>query len=330
MPKARIAFTPDPQQMALWPAVSGNTINGLGEAQPRRPSPIYWHAPDVTPHGPLQRWFYERTKAEPLLVKVRAERQRAIDEPLAAIAPDRAELSAQRWTDLVKKAAMDAGADLVGITRMRDEWVFQGYEVPQRWIVMLGVAHDYEQMKLAPRPEAAAEVVRQYGRGNQVAKRVASAIRLRGHEAVPHGGPVAGPMLLIPPALECGFGELGKHGSLIHRQLGSNFRLASVATDVPLLANAADSFGADHFCLNCRLCANECPTSAISNQKAPVRGTHKWYVDFDKCLPFFNETAGCGICIAVCPWSRPGVAARLASRASRRSGTGVGLAGPGA
>jgi len=49
-----------------------------------------------------------------------------------------------------------------------------------------------------------------------------------------------------------------------------------------------------------------------------VRGFEKWYVDFDKCIPYFNETHGCGICIAVCPWSRPGAAPRLAEKISRR------------
>jgi len=55
MPRIREPFVPRPEQMALWPAVSGNAINGLGEAAPRRASPIYWHHPDATPHGPQQR-----------------------------------------------------------------------------------------------------------------------------------------------------------------------------------------------------------------------------------------------------------------------------------
>jgi ferredoxin len=49
-----------------------------------------------------------------------------------------------------------------------------------------------------------------------------------------------------------------------------------------------------------------------------VRGAEKWYVDFDKCIGYFNETNGCGICIAECPWSRPGVAPRLAEKLGRR------------
>ena len=31
-------------------------------------------------------------------------------------------------------------------------------------------------------------------------------------------------MLMIPAALACGFGELGKHGSIINRELGSSLR----------------------------------------------------------------------------------------------------------
>ena len=57
---------------------------------------------------------------------------------------------------------------------------------------------------------------------------------------------------------------------------------------------------------------------AIASDKQLVRGDVKWYVDFDKCLPFFNEHQGCAVCIAVCPWSRPGVGLNLANKLERR------------
>ena len=41
-------------------------------------------------------------------------------------------------------------------------------------------------------------------------------------------------------------------------------------------------------------------------------------MDFDRCLPFFNEHHGCALCLAVCPWSRAGVAARLSDKLARR------------
>jgi len=40
----------------------------------------------------------------------------------------------------------------------------------------------------------------------------------------------------------------------------------------------------------------------------------KWYVDFDKCIPYFVETRACGICIEVCPWSEPGQGAWLSEK----------------
>jgi epoxyqueuosine reductase len=43
---------------------------------------------------------------------------------------------------------------------------------------------------------------------------------------------MAGFFVLIPAAIEAGLGELGKHGSMIHRQFGANFGLARVLTDL--------------------------------------------------------------------------------------------------
>jgi epoxyqueuosine reductase QueG len=305
--------------MALWPAVSGNAINGLGDARATQAKPIYWHEPERTPHGPLQRWFYQQSATNPLLQEARALRQRILDTPLGPLASEPVSLEPQAAVDLVKRAARAAGADFVGIAEMRPEWVFEGLSVSQRWIIVIGVAHEYAAMATAPEATAAAEVIRQYARGNQVAKALASAIRALGHEAKPHGGPLAGPVVLIPAAIECGFGELGKHGSIINRELGSSFRLASVLTDLPLLPDRSDTFGADEFCLNCRACADACPPDAIVHSKQMVRGTLKWYVDFDKCLPYFNETMGCGICLAVCPWSLPGRAEGLVHKMAVRT-----------
>lgn len=57
---------------------------------------------------------------------------------------------------------------------------------------------------------------------------------------------------------------------------------------------------------DCRRCTIDCPPQAISDTKALVRGARKWYVDFDRCVPYFAETGGCAICIEVCPRSEPG------------------------
>lgn len=328
--RPRTPWTPSAEQRALWPAVSGNAINGVGEPQVRRPSPVYWHAPDATPHGPLQLWFLSRIT--PRVQAARVERNAALDEPLPPVAEPAAEHDAASWTRLVKVAAYAAGADAVGVTRVQPQWVFEGHAVPQRWAVMLAVAHDWEELRTAPEERAAAEVIRQYGRGIRAAKGVAAAIRAEGHDAVSHGGPMAYPMLLVPAAIAAGLGELGKHGSLINRTLGSNLRLACVLTDVPLVADAPDDFGADDFCTRCRACTDACPPQAIGADRQLVRGERRWYVDFDRCLPFFNEHQGCAVCLASCPWNHPGVAPgmvrKLADRRARLAQAAVLPTGP--
>ena len=149
-------WKPSDDQMRNWPAVSGNSINGVGEQVRRRPSPIYWHPPEKIPHGPLQKWFYERTgNADETLAEARRDRQRAIDEPLVPIAEKSSERNAAEWTADVKRSAFESGADDVGITLLRAEYVFEGHEVPQyRWMVMIAVEHAYDALKAAPSSDA--------------------------------------------------------------------------------------------------------------------------------------------------------------------------------
>ena len=312
-------FKPKAEQLALRPPVSGNRINGLNERQSRRAEPIYWHDPDTLAHGEMQKWFYTQDPHNPAIDAARRDRAKILELEVPPTCGEPVQQSAQRWMDSLRSFVATLDMDLFGVAEIRPEWLFEGREVKQRWAIMIGVAHDYEAIKHAPRPEAGAEVVRQYGRGTKAAKDIAGWIRAQGWDAEPHGGPMAGPLLLIPPAIECGFGELGKHGSIINKEFGSSFRLACVLTDVPLAATAAETYGVDDFCSRCQVCANACPPDAILPDKVWVRGDYKWYVDFDKCITFFNENFGCAICIAVCPWSLPGRGPRIVEQLTRRA-----------
>lgn len=303
---------------ALMPAVSGNAINGLGETAPRPPTPVMWHRPDRIAHGRIQQHVNDSYETHPLLAGIFDTPERR-DRGVAVAATREAD-SAAGWTARIKDFALAHEADLVGIARVEQDWVFEGFTVADPWIVVLGVYMDHETLSTAPEPTAALEVARQYNRGHRAAHALQNWIRERGHSAHGHGGPGAGPINLIPPALAAGFGELGKHGSIINRRFGSSFRLAGVTTDLPLIPDVPDEFGADDFCMNCQVCANACPPVAIGHDKQTVRGVEKWYVDFDKCMPYFADNYGCGICIAVCPWSRPGTAPKLAERMARRRG----------
>ncbi len=304
------------------PECSGNAINGQGEITFRRPSRIYWHKPDEIPHGKLQEWMVKRFNAVPAFNAVYAEGDRGPRRP-DPIAQECIQDSALNWSARIRKFALQHEADLVGIAELDPNWTYEECEPhAEPWIVILGVKMDHARLSQAPSSDedtaSALEVAEQYNRAARAASHLANWIRGKGHYAAMHAGPWAGSLTLIPAALACGFGELGKHGNIINRQFGSSLRLSAVVTDMPLLADEAVEFGADEFCTRCQVCINACPVDAISNQKQPVRGVEKWYVDFDKCIPYFNETHGCGICIAVCPWSRPGTAPRLAEKMLRR------------
>ncbi len=309
-------WRPPPEIAARFPAQSGNAINGLGETARRRPAHIMWTKPDRIAHGRVQQHVNDSYESHPLLKGQFATTERRLRP--APIAAEKATGSAAEWTERVKSFARAHEADLVGIARLDPDWVFAAAAVAEPFVIVLGVAMDHARLATAPLPSAAREVCDQYNRGHRAAFRLADWIRGQGYAAQGHGGPGAGPINLIPAALAAGFGELGKHGSIINRTLGSSFRLAGVATELPLLPDRPDAFGADDFCLSCQVCAAACPPAAIADDKRWVRGVEKWYVDFDRSMPYFADNYGCGICIAVCPWSKPGTAPRLADKMTRR------------
>jgi ferredoxin len=234
---------------------------------------------------------------------------------LVAVAEARNAAPAERLASEVAAFALSHEADDLGIASMDPLYVFEGYTIDEPWVIVLAPAHNYGRLKEVPSDETngvgVGDVGDQYARGTRSSYALANWIRSQGFNAHPYPGPSAGALVLIPAAIASGLGELGKHDSLISRKFGSGVRLAGVTTDMPLVPTAPDHFGADEFCSTCQVCTNACPPGAISEQKQLVRGVERWYVNFDKCIPFFAEAASCGICIAECPWTRPSVRPKL-------------------
>ncbi|MBT7951689.1 MAG: 4Fe-4S dicluster domain-containing protein [Gammaproteobacteria bacterium] len=326
------------EQRALLPSVSGNEINGLGETQHRLPDIVYWPNDSVNnaaqtqyenlpkaskhPYGPLVNFMRQRSAGTPIR-KIYTDFENRAPKQLDDISSTVVDDTAENWTEKVKEFVLENEGNLVGVTALKSEWFYTSEEtVDLPWVVVIGVSMDYEKMQHVPPTDedlqSAIEVGEKYNQVDRAAGKLANWIRAQGWDAENQGGPNSGKMLLTPAALACGFGELGKHGSIINREFGSIIRLSCVRTSLPLVADDVDIFGADDFCTQCQVCSNACPVDAIASDKQMVRGEEKWYVNFDKCVPYFNENYACAICISVCPWSRPGVAPKMAEKMTRR------------
>ena len=305
----------------LWPKTSGNTVNGLGEDKPRQASKIYHFVGKTMkfPHFWVNLIFVFKTRLDKRYWPVlkRAFENEAPAHKVEPITVEAVERTPEDWTKQIKAFALENGADVVGITRTKQQWLYEGEESPGEWLIMMGFIMNYEELKKVPEIEGTTEVMRVYGNGGDTASKLATWFRDQGHQAT-GGALIPTTLLVIPAAIEAGLGELGKHGSLINSEHGSTLRLGYVAVDIPLIADKPISFHVDDFCTSCQVCTKKCPPGAIGPEKQLVRGEDKWYVDFDKCVPYFNDNLGCGVCLAVCPWSLPGRAPKMAEKLQRR------------
>lgn len=214
---------------------------------------------------------------------------------------------ARAMSEEIKALTRRIGGDCIaGIAEVTPDAVIEGEQVPHKYAICIGLPMRRELMVNAPEPVSGWEVLSAYRRSARIAVKLSEAIRAMGWPAKAYGDTKTGELLHIPLALNAGLGQLGKHGSIISREYGSNFRLSTVTTDLPLAADRPVDIGVDDLCVSCRRCTLDCPPAAINDSKIMVRGVLKWYVDFDKCIPYFAETSGCAICIEVCPFSEPG------------------------
>ncbi|MBO8128223.1 MAG: epoxyqueuosine reductase [Peptococcaceae bacterium] len=108
-----------------------------------------------------------------------------------------------------------------------------------------------------------------------------------------------------------GLGWQGKNLLLINPQYGSRLRLVTVLTDLNLDPDAP----VKNRCGKCSKCADACPAGAIKNVTfADHPRSRDEALYFERCVNKltrdFAEELGlgkpvCGVCIKVCPWSRP-------------------------
>ena len=220
---------------------------------------------------------------------------------------------------LIKKVSYEFGSVLTGIAKLNPDWVYEypfrsrGFpmdepvEVPAHWeyAIVVGTPMSWDPLYANPNFGTSEDA---YSKSRIVAYRLVSFIKQLGYAARPHT-PGADYDLMVPPILvDAGIGEQGRHGVVVTPELGSNFRPAIVTTNLPLGVDKPIRFGVQEFCRSCKICAEQCPSGAITQgDKSVVRGYRRYAINPSKCLRFWNSNLGnmgCRICVAVCPYTR--------------------------
>ncbi len=204
----------------------------------------------------------------------------------------------------IRATALSLGADLVGISRVNQAYVYGGKHVPESFAISLGMEMDYTQVETAPGPGASTEGARSYYELGKVTLSLAEHIRGLGYPAYAHHPLGLGRILQIPFALAAGIGQMGKNGLVISKEYGPRIRLACVTTDLPLRPGGPVDIGVEDFCAQCQACLKACPGGAIIGERLEIRGVKKFAIDSARCWPHRVVTGGCSICIKVCALNR--------------------------
>lgn len=222
-------------------------------------------------------------------------------------------------TKLIKKIAHELGSTLVGVARLNPDWVYKypmrgrGFEpdkpieIPAHWkyAIVVGTPMSWDPLYANPSYGTSNDA---YSRSRIIAFRMASFLKQLGYGARPHT-PGTSYDLMVPPILvDAGLGEQGRHSVVITPELGCNFRPAVITTDIPLVPDKPIDIGIQDFCAHCKICAENCPSDAITyDSRVAVRGYLRYHVNTARCLNFWDSTLGsmgCRLCIAVCPYTR--------------------------
>ncbi len=205
----------------------------------------------------------------------------------------------------IKTFARKIGADEVGVAEIEATDIYKGREVQERFAIVLGQRMLWRKFQEVPSHDSAVECIQVYYTLGEIVIEMANYVRSLGYACrVEH--PIGdSDVLHIPLALKAGFGELGRHGSIIHPTMGPLFRLGSVITNLDLALDQPIDVGIAAFCDTCKACRIYCPANAIPDERSKEGGkdhlgNDRYLVDTGKCFTYFAKNNYCSICLPVC------------------------------
>ncbi len=211
-------------------------------------------------------------------------------------------------SELIKRKAFELGASEVGICEIEPTDIYKGREINEKYAIVVGQRMLWRMFQKVPSYESAVECLRVYFTLGEVVIQLAEFIRSLGYPCrVEH--PIGdSDVMHIPLALKAGFGEIGRHGSIIHPKMGPLFRLGSVITDLDMSIDSPQDYGIAEYCDKCRVCRKHCPADAIPDERSKDGakdhlGNYIYKIDTGKCFPYFAKHNYCSICLPVCVYN---------------------------
>jgi epoxyqueuosine reductase len=234
----------------------------------------------------------------------------------------------------IKSAARLYGALRCGITKRDKHWDYEpmydasierelswekDFPFEPKTVIVILVEMDYPAMASAPSWMQDATVGDAYANAIKIAGQLTIFLRQLGYKAVASMNDLG---INAPYAIAAGLGEGARNGQIITPKQGPRIRISKVYTDFESVEyDIPRTFGVASFCLNCKRCADSCPSKAITFDKQSweptyssdpdyiwhaSRGVLKFHNDAKKCAKFWIDNDGsCGNCIASCPYNKP-------------------------
>ncbi|MBU2646562.1 4Fe-4S dicluster domain-containing protein [bacterium] len=232
--------------------------------------------------------------------------------------------SPQHAAKLIKRMAHLFGTSIVAIGKFDPRFMFTnkmrgmpnggaewGGKVPEHWksIIVFGVPMYWDQTYSAIGYCTSYDA---YFRSRVTAGLLERFINELGYPARAQFPGYHYEIMMEPQLLLTGLAEYSRSGMVMVPELGCNVRPAAVVTNIDFEYDQPISVKMSEFCMKCKICAEACPSGAISFEDEPntvVRGFKRWKLDEEKC---YNQWAsgqtvdalGCRVCIGVCPYSR--------------------------
>lgn len=245
-------------------------------------------------------------EADAILQKIREEQYPQFQ---GEIAPEQHVFaSPEEAANAIKEKAKEFGADIVGICEIEPEDIYKGRSVTEKFAIAVGQRMLWREFQVVPSTASAVECLRVYYTLGETVIHLAKWIRSMGWScSVEH--PIGDSDLLhIPIGLKAGFGELGRHGSIIHPELGPLFRMGSVITSIPMATDSPVDAGIAEFCDRCKACRKFCPVDAIPDERSPAAGkdhlgNDRYLINTERCFPYFATNNYCSVCLPVCAYN---------------------------